>query len=162
MRTPLVILAALSLAVVTTGCGGPKQSPGTVLPGAALDMHGVTKKVTVPPGTILITFGKRTTHLTRIDAGDNDIHDADPGTEYVPVHLDFDLDFTRAWIHSPKRSKIQCRTGGVTAPLPEAYAVDGDVRTPHESTKFVVVKKGEPLYVEVTYAGGKTQTVENR
>lgn len=161
MRTPHVILATLAL-VIVAGCGGPKQTPGTIVPGFALDMHGVTKKVAVPPGTIVITFGKPTTHLTRMDAGDHDVHDADPGTEYVPIHLDFDLDFTRAWIHSPKRSKIRCRTGGVTAALPEAYTVEGDVRTPRGSTKFIVVKKGQPLYIDVTYQGAKTQTVTFR
>lgn len=159
MRTLRAITPALVLVLAAAGCGGPEQDPGTVVDGVAQKVNGTTKKVTVPTGFVLVTFGTPKTHLTWKEAGDLDSHDADPGTAYVAVHTDFEHDPMRDEPAAPRTTTIHSLTDGVKTRLDQPYKVDGMATTPHASTVFVVVKKGQPLYINITYKGAKTQTV---
>lgn len=146
------------VALTGTGCGSKEMAPGSVLSYWSAEVTGTSKSVTLPTGVVTVTFEKRREHLAGINAGDNEAHDAQDGTEFAPVHIAFARVADEP--PSPKRASVVISAAGKSVKLRGPYDLDGNIVTRHDTSAVVVVSKAEPVRISVTY-DGKTQSVSS-
>lgn len=157
---PFRVVTLLATVLLVSGCGAAKSPPGTVIDGLGQGIDGDIKKITIPTGVVSVTFGAPRTHLTKMEVGDSSDHTADSGTEYVPVHTSFLLTVRGDDMSQFEPAKVRLVAARKDTAIDAPYKIGFNFITPHLNTVFVVVDKGHPVRVEVTY-GGKTQGVSS-